>query len=743
MGSNATGIATVKEGGTLNRTVYLTIIHAVNNTDTQLSCATPPCSHTVNGKSAYVFQNDNSVVCSQCKTAYVLPTPTGGGKYLEVVDVNATGTAPSHATPYGDATVLTRYQEGDTVYTTGSVKNAFNNTWYQLSSGEWLSAGYLGTHSHCYNSKGFCEECLDSLNVVSMSSTTISLKSGKSSAPVHFAPYGASPGWTVKGNSVTVNGKAVNSYGNVWYRTTAGAWIFSDYLDTPVADGVVKVSDSLNLRIKASSSGTSLAEIPNNAMVTVYTKETSGSWYSVYYNGKVGYASKSFITVYSGLNALEPPVFEETGVEITKPTSPTTPTTPNTPTSPTTPTTPSTPTTSAISVSLLTPTDKEYTSKISVSDHNATVVTKIKKTAGARVTACGLRLYDAAGNLIKEHRETVSNVSDSTTTFHTWYDINKELGVTLDSGTTYQYRFFTVVNGTTYQGLLRFFTTTGTAPAAATETAPVTPPETTPVTPPEAESVVYRLTLNPNGGICSAAYKDVPYNTVVGTLPVPTRTGYTFVGWYTAAEGGAHIGETTLYNVEFDVTLYARWTANQETTAVTNPFADVPSGSYYFDAVIWANRNNITGGTDASHFSPDRACTRAQAVTFLWRAAGSPAPKSSVNPFTDVSKGSYYYSAVLWAVENGITNGTTATTFSPNATCKRAQIVTFLWRAQKAPAAGTANPFTDVAADAYYANAVLWAAKNGITGGTTATTFSPNATCKRAQIVTFLYRCLG
>ena len=156
--------------------------------------------------------------------------------------------------------------------------------------------------------------------------------------------------------------------------------------------------------------------------------------------------------------------------------------------------------------------------------------------------------------------------------------------------------------------------------------------------------------------------------------------------------------------------------------------------------MIWAVGEGITSGTTATTFSPDAACTRAQIVTFLWRAAGSPAPKSSVNPFTDVKADAYYYDAVLWAVENGITAGTTATTFSPDATCTRAHIVTFLWRAQESPAAKGVNPFTDVAADAYYADAVLWAVENGITSGTSDCTFSPDADCTRAQIVTFLYR---
>ena len=173
----------------------------------------------------------------------------------------------------------------------------------------------------------------------------------------------------------------------------------------------------------------------------------------------------------------------------------------------------------------------------------------------------------------------------------------------------------------------------------------------------------------------------------------------------------------------------------------TGVFVDVATGSYYEDAVDWAVENGITKGTDNTHFSPDGICTRAQAATFLWRAAGSPKPETRTMPFTDVPAGSYYYDAVLWAVENGITKGTSNTTFSPNMTCSRAQIVTFLWRSEKSPAAGTANPFADVKSTAYYADAVLWAVKENIIKGTTNTTFSPNADCTRAQIVTFLWRC--
>ena len=173
--------------------------------------------------------------------------------------------------------------------------------------------------------------------------------------------------------------------------------------------------------------------------------------------------------------------------------------------------------------------------------------------------------------------------------------------------------------------------------------------------------------------------------------------------------------------------------------AATVNFRDVKQSDYYYDAVQWAVEKGITEGTSATTFSPDASCTRAQMVTFLWRAAGSPAPKSTVNPFTDVSASDYYYNAVLWAVENGITTGVSADRFAPGATVSRAQTVTFLYRANGSPAASGAS-FSDVAADEYYANAVAWAVRSGITTGTGNGKFTPNAPCTRGQIVTFLYR---
>ena len=172
-----------------------------------------------------------------------------------------------------------------------------------------------------------------------------------------------------------------------------------------------------------------------------------------------------------------------------------------------------------------------------------------------------------------------------------------------------------------------------------------------------------------------------------------------------------------------------------------NPFQDVPDDAYYFEAVNWAVANNVTNGTSETTFSPNVGCTRAQVVTFLWRAAGQPEPTEGTNPFTDVKEGAYYYKAVLWAVEKGITNGTSETTFDPDETCTRGQIVTFLWRRAGKPApTGANNPFADVKPSAYFGSAVLWAVEKGITNGTSETTFEPNEDCTRAQVVTFLFR---
>ena len=254
----------------------------------------------------------------------------------------------------------------------------------------------------------------------------------------------------------------------------------------------------------------------------------------------------------------------------------------------------------------------------------------------------------------------------------------------------------------------------------------------------------YPITVkSAKNGDVTASHKSAAKGTTI-TLTVDPDKGYV-LDTLTVLDGKDKDLKLTEKNGKFTFTM----PASKVTVAATfkaaaptgkNPFIDVPAGSYYEDAVIWAVDKGITAGTSATTFNPNGICTRAQAVTFLWRAAGSPAAKSSAMPFTDVKAGSYYETAVLWAVENGITKGSSETMFSPDATCTRAQIVTFLWRSQKSPAAGMANPFADVAADTYYIDAVLWAVKHNITVGTTFSIFSPDEECTRAQIVTFLYR---
>ena len=254
----------------------------------------------------------------------------------------------------------------------------------------------------------------------------------------------------------------------------------------------------------------------------------------------------------------------------------------------------------------------------------------------------------------------------------------------------------------------------------------------------------YPITVkSAKNGDVTANHKSAAKGTTI-TLTVDPDKGYVLYT-LTVLDGKDKDLKLTEKNGKFTFTMPASKvtvaaTFKASTPTGKNPFIDVPAGSYYEDAVIWAVDKGITTGTSATTFNPNGICTRAQAVTFLWRAAGSPAAKSAVMPFTDVKAGSYYYDAVLWAVEQGITKGTSDTMFSPDATCTRAQIVTFLWRSQKSPAAGMANPFADVAADTYYIDAVLWAVKHNITVGTTFSIFSPDEECTRAQIVTFLYR---
>ena len=244
----------------------------------------------------------------------------------------------------------------------------------------------------------------------------------------------------------------------------------------------------------------------------------------------------------------------------------------------------------------------------------------------------------------------------------------------------------------------------------------------------------YTLTFDTNGGSSIDKITKDSGTTIDLAAYKPTRAGYTFAGWFSDK---ALTKAVTSVKLTANTTVYAKWT--QSGTA-QNPFVDVKEGAYYYDAVLWAVEQKITSGTSATTFSPDASCTRAQMVTFLWRAAGSPKVENGKNPFTDVQADAYYYDAVLWAVEKGVTSGTSATTFSPDATVTRGQTVTFLYRNAGSPEVSGTMPFTDVEADAYYAKAVQWAVQQKITTGTSETTFSPMSDCTRGQIVTFLYR---
>ena len=259
-----------------------------------------------------------------------------------------------------------------------------------------------------------------------------------------------------------------------------------------------------------------------------------------------------------------------------------------------------------------------------------------------------------------------------------------------------------------------------------------------------SSDTTYGITVkSAKNGDVTASHKSASKGTTV-TLTVDPDKGYV-LDTLTVLDGKDKEIKLTEKNGKYTftmpagkVTVEGKFKAEQSTGK--NPFTDVPVGCYYEDAVIWAVDKGITAGTDATTFNPDGPCTRAQIVTFLWRAAGSPEPKSKVMPFTDVPSGSYYYDAVLWAMEQGITKGTSDTAFSPNASCTRAQIVTFLWRANGSPAVSGNSAFTDVASDAYYAAAVAWAEKNGVTGGIGNGLFGSGNNCTRAQIVTFIYR---
>ena len=250
----------------------------------------------------------------------------------------------------------------------------------------------------------------------------------------------------------------------------------------------------------------------------------------------------------------------------------------------------------------------------------------------------------------------------------------------------------------------------------------------------------YEVTFNANGGVGTVPQTKSYYYEDVIVLPDAddlVKNGATFLGWSTDPEGNWYFEPGDEYAVNWvDEVLYAIWEENY-----VNPFTDVKESDYFYTPVQWAVKEGVTAGMSETLFGPEITCTRAHAVTFLWRTAGEPEPMTNDMPFTDVPSDQYYYKAVQWAVEEGITAGTSATTFSPDSPCTRGQIVSFLWRFAREPEPLLEEmPFTDVSAGMYYENPVLWAAYYGITAGITPTLFGPDSPCTRGQIVCFLYR---
>ncbi len=331
--------------------------------------------------------------------------------------------------------------------------------------------------------------------------------------------------------------------------------------------------------------------------------------------------------------------------------------------------------------------------------HGSTVVT------GGKTTSIGIQMGTSLDNTPQLMGEYLSQES------YKWDYVAKNL----KPNTTYYYRVFSSVNGQFFFGKYETFTTLSTKENTYSLS-------------------YYYYSGSQKNGHEEKTSEELPCRFVVRS-PEDTRKGYVFKGW--SWNKNSTIPEYQpgdIVEIEEDRTLYAVWE-----TDGTIAFEDVTIGAYYYDAVDWAVEKGITAGTDSTHFSPKKACTRGEAVTFLWRAEGSPEPAGDM-AFTDVQNGAYYEKAVRWAVEKGVTSGTGSGKFSPNMTCDRSQIVTFLYRAENQPAITGGNSFTDVKAGQYYENAVKWAVENGITSGTGNGKFSPGMKCDRSQIITFLYR---
>ncbi|WP_352408241.1 S-layer homology domain-containing protein [Lawsonibacter hominis] len=325
------------------------------------------------------------------------------------------------------------------------------------------------------------------------------------------------------------------------------------------------------------------------------------------------------------------------------------------------------------------------------------------------------------------------------------YAVDETVTITADSKSGYRFDHWEIVSGNVTLANANSAETTFTMSAENVELTAVYIPVSTSSGGGGASTSTYAVTVEPvqNGSVSVQPRKAAQGDTV--TVTVQPDKGYQ-LDQLTVTDGSekavsvkAADGKYTFVMPASKVTISATFV--EETAEPTSPFTDVATSAYYYNAVLWAVDNGVTNGTSATTFSPNADVSRAQMVTFLWRAAGSP-KATGTNPFADVKTSDYYYDAVLWAVANGVTVGTSDTTFCPDMAVTRAQAVTFQWRAAGSPVVSGSN-FDDVAADAYYVNAVTWAVANGITNGTGGNNFGPDAAVTRAQAVTFLWRELA
>lgn len=763
LGVDQTGIATVNNDGSLNPTVYLTIIHASNNTATQFSFV---CSHT------YVFKDDNNVVCSKCKTVYALPTPTEVRIYMDVTKDNA----PAHSSPYGDADVGARYDKGHTVYVVGKVQNAFNHTWYKLSSGEWMVSDYLGEHYHCWSSGGFCTRCLGQgdeikFNPIWLGNVPLKINSGGKKIPVHYAPYGDSLSFkTIKDKSqVIVDAKVINGYGHIWYRLSYDAgWIYGGYVDTYAQDA--KASNKITIGYgpgPAPSVYHVVGTIPAGKSFTVYPKEISqeggAAWISARYGDILGFIPSGTYTTTGGgkqVGTSETP--EATGDSVIS----------NLPdlnggsisedstggggggssSDDNTAQGDQNGSAGPINIKVQYPTNQTYLDKFYIGMDKAVLVANIVKKAGIKVDYCGIMLYHADGSFMWDHREDVSHLGASLTNFHAWYDTYDEIGIELQPDTTYQYQFYAIADQVIYMQPMQTFTTL----PDPTETEPSAP------TPKQ-----YTLTFDPNGGTCDTQSKTVTYDAAIGTLPTPTRDGYTFAGWYLTKEDGGLIGAETRYTTAGDLTVYAHWTVSQyklifdanggtcssESKAVTYNtqigILPVPTrNGYTFDG--WYTKaedgNKVSAQTNYNaaydftvyaHWTPNQ-------YKLIFEANGGSCDYTHRNITFDTkidflptpTRLGYVFSGWYTKAEGGNAVGLQ--------TLYNVPYDFTLYAHWQLSTSGTgASTMKDVPADAWYFKAVDFVVRNGVMGGYNSATFGPNDNLNRAMLVQMLYNREG